>query len=399
VEPVADAHSVLLVESRVNSDQYDQARDERALLFRAPRRIIACREPSQVERCLQQADEALRAGHYVAGFLSYEAGYGLHPKLAGLAQLPATEHTLWLGVFDGVRELRGQQVAQLLAARAARAAGHNGSVSELRFELARAQYRRDFEQIQAHLHAGDSYQVCHSLRTRFRVSGHPAALLDRLRAAQPTAYSALIELDDYSIVSLSPELFFRKSQGRVLLKPMKGTLQAGQSEQENAALAEGMRRDAKTTAENVMIVDLLRNDIGRLARPGSVRVPELFAVERFGGVLQMTSTIVAEVEPDLGLSQLMQALFPSGSVTGAPKLRTMEIIRELESSPRGIFCGSIGYATPGGDACFNVAIRSLCIDLGGQAVLGVGSGVVVDSTSDAEYDECLLKARFVTAAG
>ena len=394
MEPVADAPSVLLVESRVDRDQHGQAQEERALLFSAPRRIISCREPSQVQRCLEQADEALRAGQYVAGFLSYEAGYGLHPKLAGLAQLPATEHTLWLGVFDGVRELRGQQVAQLLAARAA---GQSGAVSELRFELGREQYRRDFAQIQGHLHAGDSYQVCHSLRSRFQVSGHPAALFDRLRAAQPTAYSALIELDDYSIVSLSPELFFRKSQGRVLLKPMKGTLAAGQSEQDNAALAEGMRQDAKTRAENVMIVDLLRNDIGRLARPGSVRVPELFAVERFGAVLQMTSTIVAEVEPDLGLTQLMQALFPSGSVTGAPKLRTMEIIRELESSPRGIFCGSIGYASPGGDACFNVAIRSLCIDRGGQAVLGVGSGVVVDSTSDAEYDECLLKARFVTA--
>jgi para-aminobenzoate synthetase/4-amino-4-deoxychorismate lyase len=159
-----------------------------------------------------------------------------------------------------------------------------------------------------------------------------------------------------------------------------------------------MQADEKTRAENVMIVDLLRNDIGRLATPGSVRVPELFAVERFDRVLQMTSTIVADVEPELGLRALLQALFPSGSVTGAPKLRTQHIIHELENTPRGIFCGSIGYVTPDNDMCFNVAIRSLMLDRLGRARLGVGSGVVVDSTSDAEYDECLLKARFVSDA-
>jgi para-aminobenzoate synthetase/4-amino-4-deoxychorismate lyase len=159
-----------------------------------------------------------------------------------------------------------------------------------------------------------------------------------------------------------------------------------------------MRADPKTRAENVMIVDLLRNDIGRLAKPGSVRVPELFGVERFDSVLQMTSTIEAEVDEAVGLCSLMRSLFPSGSVTGAPKLRTMQLIHELEPSARGIFCGSIGYVTPGNDACFNVAIRSLFVDRAGQARLGVGSGIVIDSDADAELDECLLKARFVSEA-
>jgi para-aminobenzoate synthetase/4-amino-4-deoxychorismate lyase len=197
-------------------------------------------------------------------------------------------------------------------------------------------------------------------------------------------------------VSVSPELFFRKTAGTVQLQPMKGTAAPGKDAAEDAQLAQRMRTDPKTIAENVMIVDLLRSDIGRLAKPGSVRVPELFAVQRFAHVLQMTSSITAEVEPSLGLGQLLESLFPCGSVTGAPKLRTMQIIHELEPSARGIFCGSIGYVTPRNDACFNVAIRSACVDGAGEGVLGVGSGIVVDSVAEAELAECRLKARFLS---
>lgn len=385
----ADAPYVLLVESHIDPAQ------ERALLFSAPRRVVACREPSEVPGCLATLDEAVRAGAYVAGFLAYEAGYGLHPKLAAPSVASLTEHLLWFGVFEQPRQLRGRELSRWLSERADTP---TASLSELRVDLERARYGQDFERIQAYLRAGDTYQVCHSLRARAQLRGSPAALFEQLRARQRTAYSALIASGDYTILSLSPELFFRKTAGKILLKPMKGTLRAAPSEAENAALAQAMRCDEKTLAENVMIVDLLRNDVGRLASPGSVQVPELFAVERFDSVLQMTSSISAEIAPGLGLSELMPALFPSGSVTGAPKLRTMAIIAELERSPRGIFCGSIGYQAPTGDACFNVAIRSLCLDPAGQAVLGVGSGVVLDSTSDAEYDECLLKARFASGS-
>ncbi|MDF3066718.1 MAG: aminobenzoate synthetase [Polyangiaceae bacterium] len=365
---------------------------ERALLFTEPHRIIASRTPGEVRGALELAERAIADGRYVAGFLSYEAGYGLHPKLGPLTATLPREHALWLGVFDRVQELRGRAVSELLAR------GASASISGLRFDRNQSDHAADFERIQEHLRAGDSYQVCQSLRARFQVSGSAIALFERLRRAQPTAYSALVDTGEYSIVSLSPELFFRKTGGDVELKPMKGTAEPGRDAAEDARIAEGMRRDPKTRAENVMIVDLLRNDIGRLAKPGTVRVPELFAVERFASVLQMTSTITAEVEPSLGIGTLMQALFPSGSVTGAPKLRTMQIIRELEPSPRGIFCGSIGYVTPQNDACFNVAIRSLCVDRDGQGVLGVGSGVVVDSEAAAEHAECLLKARFLTDA-
>ncbi len=386
---VADAPFVLLVESHKDPDQ------ERALLFQAPQRLICCRQPSDVLDALQLAESAVKNGSYVAGFMAYEAGYGLQPKLLGLIPHGFDEHALWFGVFDSQRELRGGEVGAWLAARSG---NEPASVSTPSFDRHREQYRSDFEQIQAHLRAGDSYQVCQSLRAHFDVHGSAVALFQRLRAAQVTPYSALIDTGEYSLVSLSPELFFRKTGGKVELKPMKGTARPGKDATEDARLAERMREDPKTRAENVMIVDMLRNDIGRIAKPGSVRVPELFAVERFDSVLQMTSTIVAQVEPALGLTSLMQSLFPSGSVTGAPKLRTMQLIHELEPTARGIFCGSIGYVTPTNDACFNVAIRSLFVDQQGRGRLGVGSGIVVDSDSDAELDECLLKARFVSDA-
>lgn len=387
--PAAEEPFVLLVESHRDADQ------ERGLLFSDPERLIQCRAPGEVLGCLRELDAAVAAGRYVAGFLSYEAGYGLMPKLESLPRPGMLEHTLWFGVFERCRELRGRELGAWLAERAG---AEPARISELRFDRDRQQHRRDFEQIQAYLHAGDSYQVCQSLRARFRVQGSPAGLFSRLRAAQRTPYSALLQTGDYALVSLSPELFVRKRGAEVELKPMKGTAASGRDAAEDARISERLRADEKTRAENVMIVDLLRNDIGRIAEPGSVRVPELFSVERFDQVLQMTSTITARIDPALGLSALMQSLFPSGSITGAPKLRTMQIIHELEPSARGIFCGSIGYVTPSGDACFNVAIRSLAVGRDGSGVLGIGSGVVVDSQSDAELDECLLKARFLTDA-
>lgn len=382
----ADAPFVLLLESHAEPSR------ERALWFTRPLRVVSCRAPSEVRGALRLADRAVSEGHYVAGFLAYEAGYGLHPKLALLTPRAPREHVLWLGVFERAEELTGAAVTELLAGAGAAA------VSPLRFERGAAGHAADFATIQEYLRAGESYQVCQSLRAHFDVRGSALSLFERLRRAQPTAYSALVDTGEYSILSLSPELFFRKQGGRIELKPMKGTAAPGHELAEDARIAEGMRRDPKTRAENLMIVDLLRNDIGRLAKLGSVRVPELFSVERFASVLQMTSTITAEVDRSLGLTPLMEALFPSGSVTGAPKLSAMRIIHELEPSPRGIFCGSIGYATPRNDACFNVAIRSLCVERDGQGVLGVGSGVVVDSSAEAEHAECLLKARFLSGA-
>jgi len=385
---VADAPCVLLVESSAEPAL------ERALLFSAPERLIACRAPGDVPEKLREIEAALRSGAHVAGFLAYEAGYGLLPDGVRLAAPPSVEHALWFGVFGRPRELFGEEVAAWIDERAGNEAVR---LSRPEFNRDRDQYRGDFERVQRYLREGESYQVCQSLRARFTLEGSPPALFQRLRRAQRTPYSALIKTAEYSLLSLSPELFFRKRGNEVELKPMKGTAAAGENPDEDERIATRMQSDPKTRAENVMIVDLLRNDVGRLARPGSVRVPKLFEVERFDRVLQMTSTIRAELEPSVGIADLMRALFPSGSVTGAPKLRTMQIIRELEPSARGIFCGSIGFATPDGDACFNVAIRSLSIEPNGASKLGVGSGIVVDSVADAEFEECMLKARFLSA--
>ncbi len=379
---------VLLVEGQRERER------ERAWLFEGPSQIVCCREQAEVVNCLELCDEAVKAGKYVAGALAYEAGYALHPKLSWLTPHAPAEHLVWFGVFDERRELLSEELSRFLLARGA---GEPAQLSQVRFDQAAADYALDFERIQEHLQAGDSYQVCKSIRCHFQFEGPAAALFSRLRARQVTAFSALIFSGEYSILSLSPELFFRKRGSCIELRPMKGTCRRGQDDREDALLAARLRSDPKTRAENVMIVDLLRSDIGRLALAGSVKVPELFAVESYETVLQMTSSVVATVPAALGLVELMRSLFPSGSVTGAPKLRTMEIIHELEATARGIFCGSIGYVTPDNDACFNVAIRSLLLTQQGRGSLGIGGGVVVDSTSQSEFEECLLKAEFLVS--
>jgi para-aminobenzoate synthetase/4-amino-4-deoxychorismate lyase len=357
--------------------------------------IVATSEPERVWECLQRSSEWVERGHYVAGFLAYEAGEALHFTSGARARCPAPEHLVWFGIFRQKRELSSQELAVELD-RLAGSGEHR--LSELRFDTAFESYAEQFATVREHLLAGDAYQVCHSLRCRFELEGGPGALFRRLLTRQQTAYSAFIDTGEYALLSLSPELFFRKQGDRIELRPMKGTCPRGRDELEDRERSERLRSDPKVLAENVMIVDLVRNDVGRLARPGSVRVPELFSVERYETLLQLTSRITAELEPDTGLPELCKALFPCGSVTGAPKLSSMRIIRGLESSPRGIFCGSIGYITPAGDACFNVAIRTACIERSGRGVLGVGSGVVIDSTPEAEYAECRLKADFMRAA-
>jgi len=257
--------------------------------------------------------------------------------------------------------------------------------------------------------AGDTYEVNYTYRLRMTAFGAPAALYRRLRARQPVPYGAFIGLPEgAAILSCSPELFFSHRAGQLVARPMKGTAPASGDVEVDEARAIALAADEKNRAENLMIVDLLRNDLGRLARAGSVHVPALFEVTPFGSVLQMTSTVEAEIPPATGLADCLRALFPCGSITGAPKRRTMEIIEALEPEPRGLYTGAIGWIdAPAddramGDACFSVAIRTLVLGAPGtdglrRGELGIGSGIVHDSIADEEYAECQLKARFVTA--
>ncbi len=359
-----------------------------ARLFEAPRRVLRADAYAQVQPLLDGLDAALADGHHVAGFLSYEAGYALEPTRFPDPPASAPGVPLgWFGVYDAPTTLAA---AELDDARL----GAPPEVGPVALAVSEPDYHRAIDRIRAHIRAGDVYQINLTAPFRFEVSD-ALALYAALRRRQQVAYGAWIQLDGLAVASVSPELFFRIDGDTVTARPMKGTAPRGATVAADHALADALVASDKDRAENLMIVDLLRNDLARIARPGSVRVPALFQAERYQTVTQMTSTVTAQRTPGVGLADVMRALFPCGSVTGAPKLRAQQIIRDLETGPRGVYCGAIGFAAPGGDAVFSVPIRTAVVH-GGRARYDVGSGVVWDSDAASEYAECLLKARVLT---
>ena len=270
-------------------------------------------------------------------------------------------------------------------------------LAPLRPMISQADYARAFARTRDYIAAGDCYQINLTFPLSSRlVSGTPLDLYAALAAHQPVGFGAFADLGQGpAILSRSPELFFRlDARGRIEARPMKGTAPRDPDPVRDAALAAGLAASEKNRAENLMIVDLLRNDIGRIARVGSVRVPELFTVESYDTLHQMTSHVVGELARPADLATLLGALFPCGSITGAPKIRAMQIIREVEPYPRGVYCGSIGWMAPDGSACFSVAIRTLTVWPDGEVMLNVGGGVVQDSTASGEWEEALWKARY-----
>jgi para-aminobenzoate synthetase/4-amino-4-deoxychorismate lyase len=266
----------------------------------------------------------------------------------------------------------------------------------------RGVYDAAIDRIHEAIAAGDTYQVNFTLRLLATITGDPRGLYRDLCYAQRGAHAAYLDLGRHRVLSASPELFFRIDGGRITARPMKGTAPRGRWPEEDDRVRDALRGSIKDRAENAMIVDLLRNDLGRIARKGSVTWSDVFDTERFETVWQLTSTVGAELPPGTTLVEVFRALFPCGSVTGAPKVRTMELIAELEGSPRGAYCGTVGYlapvGTPGPRARFNVAIRTVVCDADtGAAVYGVGGGITWDSDAGAEYDEVLAKARVLSA--
>ncbi|MRV70746.1 aminodeoxychorismate synthase component I [Duganella sp. FT92W] len=352
---------------------------------------------------LAQMESHLAQGHHAVTLCAYELG----AHILGLPPHPATDAgapTARVLIFRHCALLSQEDVAAWLATRAgeqpAGIAGITGNVDEMQFTDA-------INRIRAYIAAGDTYQVNYTYRLRFDAYGSIAALYQRLRARQPVPYGALIAPDDgTAVLSLSPELFVRHADGELTARPMKGTAPAADDEAENARRAAALAQDPKNRAENLMIVDLLRNDIGRIAQTGTVKVPALFDVRRYSSVLQMTSTVQAQLRPDAALGDIFDALYPCGSITGAPKRRTMEIIAELEPAPRGLYTGAIGWFEPPpaghkvGPFCMSVPIRTLSLQAPVQGLrrgeLGVGAGIVYDSDPADEYAECQLKARFLT---
>ncbi len=357
-----------------------------ARLYTRPQRIIAARNSADVGGALDAVAQGVQSGLHAAGFLAYETGYALEPRLATLQRGTAAP-LLWFGLFDGYEEIAPHDVPLRLPDACGAWAGQPIP------QLARADYRAALATVKNYIAAGDIYQANLTCRFDVHTAGHPLALYAGLRARAKAGYGGVIWTGEDWLLSLSPELFFALKGDKITTKPMKGT--ATRAADDGVAI-ETLRSDPKQRAENLMIVDLLRNDLSRVAEPGSVAVPELFHIESYPTVHQMTSTVTATLRDGLDATDILRAIYPCGSITGAPKIRAMEVIAEVESSPRGAYTGSIGRIDAGGDAAFNVAIRTLHLHAGeSRATLGLGGGIVADSTEEAEWDECLAKGKFV----
>ena len=366
---------------------------------------------------LEEMDAARADGHYVVALFSYELGealQGIHTyKASPLGAVACRDSQAW-GTSDATNDTgplsagtpplleafafsqcerrSNEQVIEWLQTRTNAMPEHERTAGLLdtRGSLSEDDYARDIAAIQAYITKGDTYQVNHTFQLRAQSFGHPLALYARLRARQPVRYGAFIETPERQVLCFSPELFIKNEEGLLTAKPMKGTL--GRLH----AKAEDLSSNEKDRAENVMITDLIRNDLGRICETGSIKVPALFDVEEVGEVYQMTSTINGRLKPGLSLHDILRASFPCGSVTGAPKKRTMEIIAQLEPHARGLYCGSIGLFEPNGNFQLNVVIRTLEVNAQRDVTIGIGSGITIDSHASNEWQECAVKAGFVT---
>ncbi|MGO7183440.1 aminodeoxychorismate synthase component I [Rhizobium brockwellii] len=359
------------------------------MLFAEPSEIIVARTRAEFFAGLARMVQAKAAGKWLAGYMAYEAGYLFEEKLAPFAREHRDTPLICFGVFDAPQpdthplaqpKQRLENEEFLTAPKAA-----------WDFPI----YKERFDRLHQHLRLGDAYQANLTMPVEARWNGDPRAAFWSLIERQPVKYGALVDLGGPIILSRSPELFFRTDeQGWIETHPMKGTAKRGTTAAEDAEIIEAMRSDIKTQAENRMIVDLLRNDISRITEVGTLDVPKLFDIETYPTVHQMVSHVQARLRPDLSIRDIFSALFPCGSITGAPKMRAMEILHALEDAPRDAYCGAIGMISPTGAMRFSVAIRTITLFEGGRAVFNVGGGIVFDSTAEAEYEECLLKARF-----
>lgn len=382
--PRNDTPFVLLDDARVSGAAA-------ARLYVDPVEIIVTRQMSDVACALDALRTATRGGLHAAGYLAYEAGHALEPKLTPLVAAVAETPLLWFGLFRGFEEIASDDVAALLPDPA------GAWVSAPEPEISRLDYDAALTQVQALIEAGDIYQANLTFGATVRTAGHPLALYAGLRARARAGYGGVIHTGQDWMLSLSPELFFACDGAKVWTRPMKGTATRKDDPVEDQAAARALCEDPKQRAENLMIVDLLRNDLSRVAKAGTVDVPDLFRVETYPTVHQMTSTVTGQLVDGHDAIDIIRAIYPCGSITGAPKIRAMESIADIEMAPRGIYTGSIGRIDAGGvSAAFNVAIRTLQMCDGGARV-GLGSGIVADSRAGPEWDECLAKGAFIAS--
>jgi para-aminobenzoate synthetase / 4-amino-4-deoxychorismate lyase len=357
--------------------------EKSSLYFDHPVSVVSCPSFENVPQAFEKIEKALAQGLYVAGFFSYELGYAFEETFSSysLNGFPL----IYAGCYEKYQPNKNHWDV----------AGYLCEIKNVRFNISKEKYFEHIELIRSYLQSGDVYQITYCLKILFDFDGNAFDLYKKLFHVQPVPYAAFIDTEQYNMASLSPELFLYKRGNRILSKPMKGTWPRGDNLHADKIARQQFYYDEKNRAENVMITDLLRNDLGRVGK--KIRVPRLFEITPYKKLFQMTSTVAANIEADIRLYDLFKSLFPSGSVTGAPKIRAMEIIHELEREPRNIYTGAIGYIKPDKDLFMNIPIRTALINRSnGTGEMGIGGGIVWDSTAQGEWDEGLLKARFFT---
>ncbi|WP_281974440.1 aminodeoxychorismate synthase component I [Halobacillus litoralis] len=352
-------------------------------VFKAPVQILSTDKVNEVQGVFEEVEKALDQGYYVAGYVSYEAAPAFDRSL--VAHTNSKWPLVWFGVFNGYESAP------------AVSGNHPFEVSSWKMRGDFNAYKHGMKRIKRGIELGDTYQVNYTTRMEADFAGDDYSFYRKLVRNQQSSYSAYLNMGERRILSASPELFFRINKNKITTKPMKGTAERGRFFQEDVNQKKHLTSSNKEKSENLMIVDLLRNDLGRIAVPGSVRVPCLFEVETYPTVHQMTSTVEAVLPESFVMFELFGALFPCGSITGAPKVRTMKYIKDLEDSSREAYCGAVGYMTPNHEAIFNVPIRTVMIDkTKGKATYGTGGGVTWDSTSEGEFEELKTKTRLLT---
>lgn len=348
--------------------------------FTQPIKELKTRDLAEVADLLAQVESYQEQGYYVVGYVSYEAAPAFEEKLAVHKTSLLGEYLLYFTIHDKVETspipLTYEEV---------------DLPSNWQEVTSAEDYEKAISQIHHHLRQGDTYQVNYTVQLKQDLSANPFAIYNRMVVEQEAGYNAYVEHDEMAVISMSPELFFEQNDRELTTRPMKGTTKRGLIDDEDLKEAAWLEQDPKNRSENMMIVDLLRNDMNRISEVGSEHVERLCQVEQYSTVWQMTSTIKSQLRPDVDLVEIFRSLFPCGSITGAPKIATMEIIKNLEPQPRGVYCGTIGLLLPNGRRIFNVAIRTIQLHKG-QAIYGVGGGITWDSTWESEYREVHQKA-------
>lgn len=364
--------------------------DRTSYLFINPVHTVCCNSAKDIESCFDRIEQYSREGYYAAGYFSYELGYHIEKKFDHLSRT-TTKPLFTVGIYEKPITFTDLNIPQ-------KNTGRSYWLHSIRRSETKQEYIRKFNAIKHYIAEGDVYQINYCFKLYFDCFGNYGSLFADLLTKQSVAYAAYFKDNKQHIISLSPEMYFHAHDQTLTLKPMKGTLLKTSDRAQDFKRLKQFQQSEKNQAENLMIVDLIRNDASKISQLNSVHVPHLFSVEEYDTLYQMTSTIGSTLKKNVSLLNYFKALFPSGSVTGAPKIRAMEIIRELENSPRGVYTGTMGFIAPHKKIMsFNIPIRTLMLDTKNHTgEMGIGSGIVYDSNPVSEFEECLGKARFLT---